>query len=109
MNDALNIALGLPSGTPTPGVRKVAAVIPVTREMLIDMGEMGPLGKADAEAARWRRLWHERPAPALPSLGDPLADLMRSWARSMLRTPPPWESADPPALPVFRIWGRNRK
>lgn len=79
---------------PFTGVHKIATYIPITRDILGDMGYIGPLGKDDPESKRWRKLWHES----------------RQWGGVSgwlpFITPPPWESPDPAALPAFTIWRR---
>lgn len=71
-------------------VHKNVARIPVTRELLIDAGHIGPLATWDDDANRYRALWHEARSEG-------------PWGW-VFRLAPPWESPDRPALPVFAIW-----
>lgn len=75
-------------------VYKIAAWIPVTREILQDAGWQGPLAKHTPEAERYRRAWHEQErARHFGVSGLPFS----------FYTPPPWESPDSPALPIFTL------
>jgi hypothetical protein len=99
-DDALNIALGLPVGTPTPSVPsfdvvKVATYISITREILRDVGYEGTLAKDGPEPEHWRRAWHRQ---------ERMRHIGVSGLFMPLYSPPPWEDVDPPALPRFRIW-----